>query len=158
MITRTAKHTIDFGKELSTCLNAGDVIALTGELGSGKTTLTKGIAEGLGVKNSDYVNSPSFVLIREYEGRLQLYHIDLYRLDNLTGAESLGIEEYLYNDGVCVIEWAQKIKALLPKQYLEIKIKILDENSREIELQGFGKRYESRTFEQFKNEYKKGAG
>lgn len=146
MLTKSAQETIEFGKDISRYLKPKDVIALVGKLGCGKTTLTKGIAEGLGVKNARYVNSPSFVLIREYTGRINLYHIDLYRLDNLSDIRTLGLEEYLYSDGVVVVEWAEKAKALLPQNYLKIQIYILDNNTREIALKAFGKRYESRTF------------
>ncbi|MBN1405719.1 MAG: tRNA (adenosine(37)-N6)-threonylcarbamoyltransferase complex ATPase subunit type 1 TsaE [Candidatus Omnitrophica bacterium] len=143
MITKTAQDTIEFGSELAGHLKPNDVIALTGTLGSGKTTLTKGIAKGLGVKNSVYVNSPSFVLIREYKGRLTLYHFDLYRLDNILDIQELGIEEYFYSNGVCVIEWAEKTKELLPKEYLGININILKNSSRQIILKAHGKRYEN---------------
>ena len=157
MLTKNAQETIKFGKEIAGFLKPNDIIALVGELGCGKTTLTKGIAEGLNVKNATYVNSPSFVLIREHKGRINLYHLDLYRLDNLTEIEALGLEEYFHSGGVTVIEWAQKAKDLLPQEYLRVEFDILDGDSRRITLKAFGKRYESRTFGQFE-EYKKGAG
>ncbi len=156
MITQSAQETIKFGRNLAKHLKPKDIIALIGELGCGKTTLTKGIAEGLGVKNANYVNSPSFVLIREYKGRINLYHLDFYRLDKLTDMEALGLEEYFYSDGVSVIEWAEKLKDLLPKDHLSIEIDILGENSRSINLKAFGKRYESLTFKIFKQETKAG--
>jgi tRNA threonylcarbamoyladenosine biosynthesis protein TsaE len=143
MITQTAEETIRLGEDIARYLKPKDVIALVGELGCGKTTLTKGIAQGLGVKNSNYVNSPSFILIREYKGKINLYHIDLYRLETIEDAEALAIEEYLYCDGVSVVEWAQKLKGLMPKEYLRIEIKILDNNSRGIKFKAFGKRYEN---------------
>ena len=143
MITKSAEETIELGKDIARHLAPGDVVTLIGELGSGKTTFTKGIAQGLGVKNALYVNSPSFVLIREHKGIFKLYHVDLYRLDNVPQVESLGIEEYLYSDGVTVVEWAQKLKSLLPKEHLRIEFKIMDNNSRSIKLKGFGKRYEN---------------
>ena len=146
MITKNAQETIEFGRNLAKHLKPKDIIALIGELGCGKTTLTKGIAEGLGVKNANYVNSPSFVLIREYKGRINLYHLDFYRLDKLTDIEALGLEEYFYSDGVSVIEWAEKLKDLLPKDHLSIEMAIIDNNSRQITLEASGKRYESRTF------------
>ncbi len=143
MITKSAQETIKLGKDIARHLAPGDVVTLIGELGSGKTTFTKGIAQGLGVKNALYVNSPSFVLIREYKGRFKLYHVDLYRLDSAPEIETLGIEEYLYSDGITVIEWAQKLKNLLPREHLRIEFKIANNNSRKIKLKGFGKRYEN---------------
>ncbi len=142
MITKTAQETVKFGKDIAKYLKPKDVIALVGKLGCGKTTLVKGIAEGLRVKNANYVNSPSFVLIREHKGRINLYHLDLYRLDNISDIEELGLEEYFYSDGVTVIEWAEKAEGLLPQNHLKIEIEILDGDSRQIALNAFGKRYE----------------
>ena len=96
------------------------MVALIGELGAGKTTLTKGIARGLEVP--DLVHSPTFTLIHEHRGRLPIYHFDLYRLDTPAQLDDLGYEEYFYGDGVCVIEWAEKIEGLLPDDRLEIRI------------------------------------
>lgn len=143
MITKSAEETMKLGKDIARHLVPGDVVTLIGELGSGKTTLTKGIAQGMGVKNALYVNSPSFVLIREHKGKFRLYHVDLYRLDSIPEVKSLGIEEYLYSDGITVIEWAQKLKNLLPREHLRVEFKIMDNNRRRINLKGFGKRYEN---------------
>ncbi|MFH1386380.1 MAG: tRNA (adenosine(37)-N6)-threonylcarbamoyltransferase complex ATPase subunit type 1 TsaE [bacterium] len=118
------------GKKIGAFLLPGEVLALTGELGAGKTTLIQGIAEGLGVK--DYVTSPTFIIINEYQGRLPFFHFDLYRLDNLSDIEDLGVEEYFKRDGVCVVEWAEKLKELLPSGAQKIEIKTLSENEREI--------------------------
>jgi tRNA threonylcarbamoyladenosine biosynthesis protein TsaE len=116
-----------------------EVIALTGNLGAGKTTLIQGIAQGIGVK--DYVTSPTFILINEYQGRLPFYHVDLYRLDNIDQVEELGIEEYFTKGGVCVIEWAEKLGDLRPLNCQEIKIEIVSENERSISLSpGLAKR------------------
>ncbi|MDP6686257.1 MAG: tRNA (adenosine(37)-N6)-threonylcarbamoyltransferase complex ATPase subunit type 1 TsaE, partial [Candidatus Omnitrophota bacterium] len=100
MLTHSAQETIDLGKKLAKTLSPGDIVALYGNLGSGKTTFTKGIGESLGVKDPRHINSPTFVLIKEYEGRIPLYHVDLYRLDNIKDIEDIAIEEYLYGDGV----------------------------------------------------------
>jgi len=143
MITNSAQETIAFGKKIAKFLKQGDIIILVGGLGSGKTTLAKGIAKGLGVKNSSYVNSPTFVLVREYKGRINLFHIDLYRLSDLTDIEDIGLKEYFYSDGVSVIEWGQKLKGLIPQERLEIRIDIQDENSRKIEIKEFGCRYKN---------------
>jgi len=115
-------------------LSRGDVVLLYGDLGSGKTTFTKGIGEGLGVKNTRLINSPTFVLIKEYEARVPLYHLDLYRLDNLEDIEDIAIEEYIYGDGVAIIEWAEKMRGILPKKHISVKFKIKGENKREIKI------------------------
>jgi tRNA threonylcarbamoyladenosine biosynthesis protein TsaE len=140
-ISKERQDTIDFGKRLGKNLKGGDVIALSGELGSGKTVLTKGIAEGLNVKQSTYVNSPSFVILKEYKGRIPLYHLDVYRLKDICEFSTVGYGEYFYNKGVSVIEWADKVKDALPKEYLGIDIKISDKNERRFEVKTYGKRY-----------------
>lgn len=131
IITNSEQETIKLGEQLGRHLKKGDVLGLIGELGSGKTTLVKGIASGLGVKEKDNVSSPSFVLIKEYKGRVPLYHFDLYRLDKIKDVGYLGLEEYLFDDGVCVIEWAEKMKMLLP-DYLQVDLAVkarIKENS-----------------------------
>ncbi len=132
MISKSPKDTIELGAKLAKKLSAGDVIALCGNLGSGKTTFTKGIGKGLGVKNARHINSPTFVLIKEYMGRLPMYHLDLYRLERLQDIEDIAVKEYIYGDGVTVIEWAEKIKEILPKYCITVKLKVKDENKREI--------------------------
>ncbi len=109
-----------FGKHLAAVLSAGDIVCLTGDLGAGKTTLTKSIAEGLEV--DDYVTSPSYTIVNEYEGRLKLYHFDVYRINDIEEMYELGHEEYFYGDGVCVIEWAGMIEELLPENRIWIEI------------------------------------
>jgi tRNA threonylcarbamoyladenosine biosynthesis protein TsaE len=133
-ITKSRDETINLGAKISGTLKPGDVLAIVGDLGSGKTTLVKGIAKGLCVKNSRYVNSPSFVIIKEYKGKIPLYHFDVYRLNVLSELDTLSFEEYFYSDGICVVEWADKIKKLLPKRYLEVKLKILKDNKRDISI------------------------
>jgi len=140
--TRSAQETIKLGQRLGRHLKKGDVLGLIGELGSGKTTLVKGIASGLGVKKKEEVSSPSFVLIKEYKGLISLYHFDLYRLDRIKDIGHLGVEEYLFNDGACVIEWAEKMKMLL-SDYLQVDLLIKGENKREIKFFAHSKRYES---------------
>ena len=133
-ITKLREETIKLGERLARKLKPGSVVALIGELGSGKTTLVKGIAMGLGVKNSRYVNSPSFVIIKEYKGKIPLYHFDVFRLDSLNEADALSFEEYFYGDGICAVEWADKIRNLLPKRYIEVKFKIIKGNKREVKI------------------------
>lgn len=128
---------MELGEKLAKRLSRGDVVALYGDLGSGKTTFTKGVGRGLGIKDSRHINSPTFVLIKEYEAKLPLYHIDLYRLDNLKDIEDIGIEEYIYGDGVAIIEWAEKIENILPEKHISARFKIKGENKREIEIEDF---------------------
>ena len=128
--TTNAGKTKEFGNKLAKSLKNHDIVALSGELGAGKTTLIQGICEGLGVK--DYVTSPSFTLINEYKGKHHLYHIDLYRLEELEQIRELGIEDYFEKDGIIIIEWAERMKDLLPKNSINIQIKVIDENTRNI--------------------------
>jgi len=139
-VTQNPEATKQVGKNLGQNLSAGSIIALTGELGSGKTTLVQGIGEGMGIKS--LIKSPSFVIINEYDGPLPLYHFDLYRLNNAEEILSLGYEEYFYKKrGVVVIEWAKKIKDLLPEEYLEINLKIVNLSKRKISGQAYGASY-----------------
>lgn len=142
VITNSPEETKELGKKIGKYLGSGDVVSLVGDLGAGKTHLVKGIALGLGVK--DEVNSPSYTLIHEYGGRVPLYHFDVYRLEELWQMEDLGYEEYFFGDGVCVIEWGDKISELLPSSYLRISIarpKTESSGKRVIILSGIGKRY-----------------
>jgi len=119
-----------------------DVVALVGELGTGKTQFIKGLAAGVGIRKPTYVSSPSFTLINEYEGRIPFYHIDLFRLKTEKEAEELGLEEYWGGEGITAIEWADKIPSLLPKELLWIQICYMGKQTRSIEIVGKGKRYE----------------
>jgi tRNA threonylcarbamoyladenosine biosynthesis protein TsaE len=110
-----------------------------GRLGAGKTCLTQGIAWGLNIK--EYAASPSFVVVRELEGRLPLYHIDFYRLENLDEIAELGLDDYLYGQGVCVVEWAEKGLSLLPPEHLLIEIDYLADTERRLKLKPSGRRY-----------------
>lgn len=134
MISKSIEETIEAGARLARTLKAGDVVALVGNLGAGKTVFTKGIAKGLGVKDVRYVNSPTFVIIKEYEGRLPLYHFDLYRLDRSGVLDAENFEEYFYGTGVTVIEWADKIRKLLPERYIEVKMAVAGESKRIIKI------------------------
>ncbi|MEI6863170.1 MAG: tRNA (adenosine(37)-N6)-threonylcarbamoyltransferase complex ATPase subunit type 1 TsaE [Candidatus Omnitrophota bacterium] len=133
-ISNSVKETMDFGEKLAKRLKKGDFIALVGDLGSGKTVFTKGIARGLGVKNARYVNSPTFVIIKEYNGKLPLYHFDLYRLDHPGMLDAENFEEYFYGEGVSVVEWADKIKGLLPKKRWEIRMSVAGKDKRKINI------------------------
>jgi tRNA threonylcarbamoyladenosine biosynthesis protein TsaE len=134
LISNSIKETLAIGEKLGKSLRPGDVIALVGDLGSGKTVLTKGIAKGLGVKNTRYVNSPTFVIIKEYKGKVPLYHFDIYRLNRYTLVDDIAFEEYFYGDGVTVVEWADKIPELLPKKRIEVRLSVVGDTKRKIEV------------------------
>ncbi len=140
--TNNTSETIRMGKRLGRLLRPGDVVALVGDLGTGKTQFIKGVAEGVGVGKTTYVSSPSFTLINEYPGRIPFYHIDLFRLQSEEEAEGLGLEEYVRGNGVTAIEWADKISSLLPEDLLWVKIHYTGEHSRTIEITPKGKQYE----------------
>lgn len=135
MITCSARETIGVGEGLAKGLSKGDVVALYGDLGSGKTTFVKGIGKGLGVKDAYRINSPTFVLIKEYGASIPFYHMDLYRLDDIRQIEDIAVEEYIYGDGVVVIEWAEKLQAILPKKRIDVRFRIKGEDKREIKIE-----------------------
>ena len=139
-ITSSAEETQQVGRRLGELAQAGDVILLVGELGTGKTCLTQGIAWGLGIE--DYITSPSFVLIREHQGRLPLYHIDLYRLDKMDEITDLGLDDYLCGSGICVVEWAEKAFDFFPEEHLLVRLRHLGETRRGLNLEPSGQRYE----------------
>ncbi len=141
--SRSEAQTLLLGEQLGSLSMAGDIVLLYGELGAGKTCLIRGIASGLGV--AEYAFSPSFVLVREYRGRLTLYHMDFYRLEQPGEIADLGLEEYLYGDGVCAIEWAERAAGLLPEQHLAVTLAYVPEHaeSRIIRFAATGGRYES---------------
>ena len=118
--TAGPEETVSLGERIGRALEPETTVALIGELGAGKTTLTKGIAKGLGVPG--LIHSPTFTLIHEHQGRIPVYHFDLYRLDTQEQIEDLGYEDYFYGQGVTIVEWAEKIESLLPDDRLEIRI------------------------------------
>ena len=140
LTSHSPEETQQIGVRLGELALPGDVFLFTGELGAGKTCLTQGIAWGLGSK--DYAQSPSFVIMRELYGRLPLYHVDLFRLDHIEEIEGLGLDDYLYGCGVCVIEWAEKGLSLLPPEHLLIEISYLDDTKRSFHFKPHGKRYQ----------------
>ena len=131
-----------FGHRLGALLFPGAVIGLVGQLGAGKTHLTRAVAEGLGVKNPAAVNSPTFVLIQEYPARLTIYHFDAYRLSGPREFAELGVEEYFRGDGVCLVEWADKVESTLPAEHLRIEIETLDASRRRFHITAAGERYQ----------------
>lgn len=128
-----------FGEQIGAALEPGSVVALMGELGAGKTLLTKGIARGLGVR--DLVHSPSFTLLHEHVGRLPVYHLDLYRLNTPQELDDLGCESYFEGEGVSIIEWAEKAEKVLPPDRLEVRI-TMENEGRTFELRATGPRSE----------------
>lgn len=136
--TRSERETIEIAQNFESEKFPNMIICLDGELGSGKTIFAKGIANALGINET--ITSPTFTIIKEYNGELPLYHMDVYRLDGNT--EGVGIEEYFTKGGVVVIEWAETIKDILPSERLDIKFKIVDENKRLLILTPHGKKYE----------------
>ncbi|MBI2851863.1 MAG: tRNA (adenosine(37)-N6)-threonylcarbamoyltransferase complex ATPase subunit type 1 TsaE [Chloroflexi bacterium] len=139
IVTHSPEETQELGRCIGEQALPGDIILLTGNLGAGKTCLTQGIAQGLGIQ--EYVMSPSFVIVRELRGRLWLYHIDLYRLDRIEEMADLGLDDYFYGGGVCVIEWAEKAMNLLPKEHLLIEISYLSDTERQFQMKPSGERY-----------------
>ncbi|QXM05206.1 tRNA (adenosine(37)-N6)-threonylcarbamoyltransferase complex ATPase subunit type 1 TsaE [Crassaminicella indica] len=148
IISNSEQKTYALGYKLGTLLKASDVVCLTGDLGAGKTTISKAIAKGLEV--DECVTSPTFTIIHEYEGRIPLYHFDVYRIGEIEEMEDLGYEEYFYGEGVCLIEWASQIEELIPKEHLWIHIKKVDENTREIEINGTSEHFQT-IIEELKN-------
>lgn len=138
VITKTALQTKQLAEKLAGFLFAGSLITLFGQLGAGKTTFTQGLGKGLNIKKN--ITSPTFTLLKTYQGDLPLYHIDAYRLEGLN--QDLGFEEYIDADGVCVIEWSHFISDLLPKKRINIEINILEDDSRELLITANGKEYE----------------
>ncbi|OEU77903.1 MAG: tRNA (N6-adenosine(37)-N6)-threonylcarbamoyltransferase complex ATPase TsaE [Desulfobacterales bacterium S5133MH4] len=138
IISRSPEETLRFGAFLGKYVTNRSVIALSGELGSGKTCLTQGIARGLQVPEDIYVTSPSYTLLNEYPGRLRLFHVDLYRIGNTVELDEIGLDEILGSNNVTVIEWAEKIIQVLPKQGLFISISIVDHRTRDLHMTGYG--------------------
>ncbi len=131
-ISRGPSQTVEIGKALAKCLRKGDLVALYGDLGSGKTTFVKGLAAGLGAQRTEGIRSPTFVLLNLYKGRLPIYHVDLYRVLSLDRLCDIGFQEYALGDGVTVIEWAEKAEEVLPETSIRVRIRTLGKRTREI--------------------------
>jgi tRNA threonylcarbamoyladenosine biosynthesis protein TsaE len=144
-VTHSATQTQKAGAVLGRLLQPGDIILLEGDLGVGKTTFTKGIGQGLLVEG--YVNSPTFTLVNEYQGRLPLYHLDCYRLESGREALDFGLEEYLYGEGAIIIEWPERIAEVLPSEVLRVKLGYVNDTKRAIRLEPLGARYVALTTE-----------
>jgi tRNA threonylcarbamoyladenosine biosynthesis protein TsaE len=135
LISKSPGDTLGIGRIIGENLTGGQVVALTGELGTGKTCLTQGIAQGMGIAGVYYITSPTFTLINEYPGRIPLYHMDVYRLSGSRDLEDMGYKEYFYGAGVVVIEWAEKVADILPDGALMIDMKHSgDSNTRKMRI------------------------
>ncbi|MCK9418500.1 MAG: tRNA (adenosine(37)-N6)-threonylcarbamoyltransferase complex ATPase subunit type 1 TsaE [Nitrospirae bacterium] len=141
VITSSPEQTWEIGRLLGKLLDAGDTVCLYGDLGAGKTNLAYGIARGLDVREQ-YITSPTFTFVNEYQGRVPLYHIDLYRLKGPDELENIGFDEYIESDGVTVIEWAERAEDELPEVSLGVYLTAVDEKSREFGFLAEGERYE----------------
>ena len=134
IISPSPEITFDLGKKLGSICEPGDVICLAGNLGAGKTTMAKAIAAGAGVDQKEYVNSPTFAILHEYEGRIPIYHMDFYRLGSSEDVVELGLEDYFYGDGLTLIEWFERAGDLVPKSVLILELRYMNESSRELSL------------------------
>ena len=141
LTTYTAEQTRAFGARLGRLARAGDLFCLEGDLGAGKTCFTQGLGQGLGI--TDAIHSPTFIIANEHRGgRMPLFHLDVYRVNSAAEAWGIGLDDYLNDEGVCVIEWAEKIRAALPRESLWITFRHRDETTRAITFNATGARYE----------------
>lgn len=134
-LTHSADETIELGKKIGSMLQPGAIIAMEGALAAGKTTITKGIAEALEIDES--ITSPTFTLISQYEGRLPLYHMDVYRLDSSEDFINLGVEDLIYGEGVSIIEWSEKVKDELPAYTIVLRLELTDDGDRKITIENW---------------------
>jgi len=134
-LTTSVEKTVWLGQQFGMQLIDGDIVALVGDLGGGKTWFTKGVATGLEI-GPDYVVSPTFTLVNEYKGRHQLFHIDLYRLKNKAEIMALDLEDYLSGEGIVVIEWADRWPGKLPEETIQVELRMVDEHTRELRFSG----------------------
>ena len=140
-VSHSADQTMRLGKRLGELCEGGEVICLSGGLGAGKTCLVRGMGVSLGVE--ERITSPTFTLVNEYRGgRLTLYHVDLYRIVDARVALAFGLDDYLYGDGVCAIEWAERVQEIWPEEHLLVSLRHIDETKRGVTLRGYGTRYE----------------
>ena len=141
-MTRSPRQTMSWGSRLGRLLKGGEIVALIGELGSGKTCFVRGVTQGLEVGKGAWIRSPTFTLINEYDGRLPVYHIDLYRVEGRAQLEGLNLREYLYSDGVSLIEWFEHLPADEVDEFLEVRVAYVDGNRRQLTFSPHGQRYE----------------
>ena len=142
VVSRSAEHTQRLGNSLGKLLQGGEIIGLVGELGTGKTCFVRGLTEGLEVSHETWIRSPTFTLVNEYHGRLPIYHIDLYRIESTDELEELNLREYLYSNGVSLIEWFEYFPAGEVDDHLEIKLAYREGSKRQVTFIPHGARYE----------------
>jgi len=142
IVTTSPRQSQNLGRKLGKLVHGGEIIGLVGEFGAGKTCFVRGFAQGIDVGAEAWVRSPTFTLINEYSGRLPVYHIDLYRVGKQAELDSLNLREYLYGDGVCLIEWFEFLPAHEVDEYLELRISHRGGNRRELTFVAHGQRYE----------------
>lgn len=142
VVSKSSRQTMGWGRKLAKLVKGGEIIGLLGELGTGKTCFVRGFAEGLEVGKDAWIRSPTFTLINEYHARLPIYHIDLYRIGERHELEGLDLREYLYSDGVSLIEWFDNLPATEADEYLEIRIAHGGGSKRELTFVGHGERYD----------------
>ena len=150
IVSLSAGQTMRWGRRLGALLQGGEIIGLTGELGTGKTCFVRGVAEGLRVASGTWIRSPTFTLINEYPARVPIYHIDLYRTGSRTEIEELNLREYLYAGGVSLIEWFERLSDRDADEYLTVHLAYADGNKRRLTFTSHGRRYE-RMIEGLKN-------
>ncbi|MCS4470278.1 tRNA (adenosine(37)-N6)-threonylcarbamoyltransferase complex ATPase subunit type 1 TsaE [Clostridium botulinum] len=142
-IVDSINKTIDIGNFIGRHCNSGDILCLNGDLGAGKTHLSKGIAKGLNIKGN--ITSPTFNIVNEYDGRLKLYHFDVYRVNDPDEIEAIGFDEYIFGEGISIIEWSDYIEDLIPNEHMDIRINKIPEKGesyRKITINYYGNRYD----------------
>ena len=142
VVSRSAEHTRRLGVRLGKLLQGGEIIGLVGELGTGKTCFVRGLTEGLEVSRKTWIRSPTFTLVNEYQGRLPIYHIDLYRIESTVELEELNLREYLYSNGVSLIEWFEYLPAGEIEDHLEVELAYREGSKRQLTFFPHGARYE----------------
>lgn len=138
-MTHSERETVELGEKMGKLLNAGDIVLLYGDLGAGKTVLTRGMA--LGLESRDMVTSPTYTLMHRYEGRVPIFHFDLYRLSGPDEVQDLGYEEFFYGDGVSIVEWPERLEYLCPEECVRVRMKAIEGGKREITVDAVGGRY-----------------
>jgi tRNA threonylcarbamoyladenosine biosynthesis protein TsaE len=142
VLSTSTRMTMSLGRRLAKLVQGGEIIGLQGELGTGKTTFVRGFCAGIDVSQKAWVRSPTFTLINEYQGRLPVYHIDLYRIGRPEEIDALNLREYLYSDGVSLIEWSERLPADELEDYLEVSLAHRDKSKRQLTFTPRGERYE----------------
>ncbi len=144
LIADSLETTLRFGKMLGSLCEPGDIICLGGELGAGKTTLAQALAAGIGVAHKEYVNSPTFAIMHEYQGRIPIYHMDFYRLGSSDDVLELGLDEYLHGDGISVIEWFERAVDIIPPSALIIILTAITDTTRKLVLRTHDEQWQQR--------------